>query len=139
MHFGSRMFHDPICQINKEKYRKMEVRMHAYNDEDAEIHRQLYALRSEHATARRREEEKGYARGLADAALLHPSPQVEEDKKLIVLSPELLREVRDALITACGFIPTAAFDSYKKVESVIRTIDKLITPTKAHSAPIERE
>jgi hypothetical protein len=35
--------------------------------EDTELHREIYRLKADHATALRREEEKGYARGLRDA------------------------------------------------------------------------
>jgi hypothetical protein len=55
---------DPACQIDVATYRAMEKRMVAYNAEDSDMHRQLAAMASKHGEALRREEEKGYARGL---------------------------------------------------------------------------
>jgi Zn finger protein HypA/HybF involved in hydrogenase expression len=69
-HFGSygpRILSEPACQIDAAEYRAMERRMADYNAEDADIHRQMARMEHEHKTALRREEEKGYARGLADA------------------------------------------------------------------------
>lgn len=67
VHFGPTEYSTPACQINAAEYREMKERMRRYNDEDADIHRQMYGMQGEHATALIREEEKGYARGLADA------------------------------------------------------------------------
>lgn len=67
LHFGTRISHDPACTIDVAKYREMEKRMESYNEEDAEIHRTMYAMQGRHREALIREEEKGYARGLADA------------------------------------------------------------------------
>jgi hypothetical protein len=38
-----------------------------YQGEDTELHREIQRLQADHAVALRREEEKGYARGLRDA------------------------------------------------------------------------
>jgi hypothetical protein len=68
-HFGSygpRILSEPACQIDAAEYRAMEQRMADYNAEDADIHRQMARMECEHKTALRREEEKGYARGVAD-------------------------------------------------------------------------
>lgn len=65
-HFGTSQMHVPACTIDAAEYRAMEARMHAYNDEDAAIHRQMAKMQCEHSQALRREEEKGYARGVAD-------------------------------------------------------------------------
>lgn len=68
-HFGHSEYSSPACQINAAEYREMEERMRRYNDEDADIHRQMYGMQGAHATAVLRAEETGYARGLRDAAL----------------------------------------------------------------------
>jgi NADH pyrophosphatase NudC (nudix superfamily) len=78
-HFGSygpRIISEPACQIDAAEYRAMELRMADYNAEDADIHRQMARMECEHKAALRREEEKGYARGLADA-VKHPNDVVK--------------------------------------------------------------
>jgi hypothetical protein len=77
-HFGSygpRILSEPACQIDAAEYRAMEKRMTDYNAEDADIHRQMARMEHEHKTALRREEEKGYARGLADAIVPVTPPE----------------------------------------------------------------
>lgn len=71
-HFGTSQIQNPACTIDIAEYRSMEARMIAYNEEDADIHREMGHLRSTHATELKREEETGYARGLADA-VKHPA------------------------------------------------------------------
>ena len=67
LHFGTSLRERPACEIDVAEYRAMEARMHRYNEEDSDLHRAMYGMQSDHATALIREEEKGYARGLADA------------------------------------------------------------------------
>lgn len=67
LHFGATEIQSPACTVDIAEYRAMEARMRDYNNEDAELHREIASLRCKHATELRREEEKGYARGLADA------------------------------------------------------------------------
>lgn len=66
-HFGPSELCSPGCHIGIAEYRRMEELHRAHMAEDSDMHRRLYALRAEHQTALRREEEKGYARGLQDA------------------------------------------------------------------------
>lgn len=70
-HFGSYLHSEPACKINIAKYREMEANVehwtHAVHEETLDCHRALAAARSEHSTALRREEEAGYAKGVADA------------------------------------------------------------------------
>lgn len=72
LHFGTSLMHSPACTIDVAEYRAMEARMKLYNEEDSDLHREIAGMQSTHRTALRREEEKGYARGLAasTAALL---------------------------------------------------------------------
>lgn len=65
LHFGTTEIQSPACAIDIAEYRAMEVRMRDYNNEDTELHREIASLRRKHAAELRREEEKGYARGLA--------------------------------------------------------------------------
>lgn len=70
LHFGAGNFLDqktPGCQIDIAAYRAMEETVRRYQEEDADIHRSMHRMAGEHALALRREEEKGYARGLRDA------------------------------------------------------------------------
>jgi hypothetical protein len=45
----------------------MQDMVRRYQSEDTDLHREIYRMQADHATALRREEEKGYARGLEDA------------------------------------------------------------------------
>lgn len=75
LHFGTSERQDPICKVSQAEYRSMEARMVDYNDEDAEIHRQMHRQRIEHHHALQRAEEAGYARGLRDAPATTPAEQ----------------------------------------------------------------
>lgn len=66
-HFGASIHDEPKCQISARRLREMEGQLRRCQEEDTDLHREIARLRSEHATALRREEEKGYARGLRDA------------------------------------------------------------------------
>ena len=66
LHFGNSERQSPACTIDVAEYRAMEQRMVAYNDEDADIHRQMHAQSSAHQTAKRRAEEAGYSKGVTD-------------------------------------------------------------------------
>lgn len=74
LHFGTSLAQVAACKIDIAEYRAMEARMHSYNEEDAAIHRQMARMETDHHLALRREEEKGYARGLRDAAP-QPAPK----------------------------------------------------------------
>lgn len=69
-HFGTSLLQEPGCQIDIAKYRSMEELVRRSSAEDTDLHREIAQIQGGHATALRREEEKGYARGLRDAELL---------------------------------------------------------------------
>lgn len=69
-HFGTSIFQEPACQIDAKKYREMENQVRRANEDDSDTDRRMYAMQGEHQVALRREEEKGYARGLKDANYL---------------------------------------------------------------------
>jgi hypothetical protein len=69
LHFGTSERESAACTIDIAEYRKMERRMHAYDEEDSELHREMHGMAARHAVELRREEEKGYAQGLHDAKL----------------------------------------------------------------------
>lgn len=81
LHFGTKLRHDPVCQVSAERLRELELQLERYQEEDTDLHRQIYRMQAQHATALRREEEKGYARGLRDAAMpttqIPPAPTVQ--------------------------------------------------------------
>ena len=66
-HFGRRLVSTSACQVDLKRFREMELELQSYHNDDSAVLRQMAAMEREHATALRREEEKGYARGLRDA------------------------------------------------------------------------
>lgn len=75
-HFGVQIDGCPdevACKINATEgllvsmLREAQAELRLYHQEDNAAFRQFHALGAEHAMALRREEEKGYARGLEDA------------------------------------------------------------------------
>jgi hypothetical protein len=109
LHFGPTPAAEPMCTMSARKVRSLEEDLGRYWQEDTELHRQIRALEATHATELRREEEKGYARGLADARRLPEPPYVAVgSSELLVFSPAqacelaytLLRKARD-----CAFYP----------------------------------
>lgn len=71
-HFGATELATPACQIKGHEHglvgiiRKQEEELVRFRAEDSDMIRVLETLKSEHAEALRREEEKGYARGVDD-------------------------------------------------------------------------
>ncbi len=74
LHFGASIHDEPKCQISAFRLRAMEAQLRRYREEDTDLHREIARLRSDHAIALRREEEKGYARGLRDAGYSENGP-----------------------------------------------------------------
>lgn len=84
LHFGADQGHDPICKLRMPgEYhllnilRDQEQQLERYRAEDSEVMRAMHSMYADHAGALRREEEKGYARGLRDARLQEGSNYVE--------------------------------------------------------------
>lgn len=74
-HFGASPDAEPGCVIRVKlgderglqfELRKAEEQLARYRAEDSDKDREMAAMRADHAVALRREEEKGYARGLRD-------------------------------------------------------------------------
>lgn len=74
-HFGENVRGDAYCQMTARQVRGMEDMLRQYREEDTALHRHIARIESEHAIALRREEEKGYARGLRDARLVEAEAQ----------------------------------------------------------------
>jgi hypothetical protein len=67
LHFGTHEYQEPACLIDIAKFREMEALQRRYADEDADVHRAMRRMDSDHQQALRRAEEDGYAKGLQDA------------------------------------------------------------------------
>jgi hypothetical protein len=65
-HFGKSEHREAACQVDVTRLRELEDQLRAYHNEDTDLYRQMARLQSDHATALRREEEIGYARGIKD-------------------------------------------------------------------------
>lgn len=86
-HFGTSQHQEPACQIDITKYREMEETVRRYNEEDTDLHREIHRLHASHQRELQREEEKGYARGLADAVKYpsdaHPQPMTDAAREVL--------------------------------------------------------
>ena len=153
-HFGASERQNPACQIDIAEYRSMEARMVRYNDEDADIHRQMYGMKNEHQQALRRAEEDGYAKGLA--ALQPPQPVrsvSEEDARTckganctamngIGHSPECLAERAscvDPLNTPGNRHPEHRYAGYKERNFTGSSIDHELAYEEGRKAAIAQE
>lgn len=67
LHFGTQEHQEPACLIDIAKFREMEALQLRYLDEDADVHRTMRRMETDHQQALRRAEETGYAEGLVDA------------------------------------------------------------------------
>lgn len=86
-HFGPSLRSEPACHIDAAKYREMEEAVERSNAEDTDLHRTIYRMQSEHSIALRREEEKGYAKGLEDARKeANPNPVQPAAEAVTVLT-----------------------------------------------------
>lgn len=70
-HFGDEMYSTPACQIGGLRpmvtlIRDQERQLRSYRAEDTNLLRALWSIESDHRQALRREEERGYERGLKD-------------------------------------------------------------------------
>ena len=133
-HFGSSERQDPACTIDVLQYRAMEALIERYVDEDTDLHRSMGKMRSDHETALRREEEAGYARGLADGQKLcvkescySPTPARQEDQR-DTHPPEADKLLQQAL----DFVAFEKDGSTQSVEAFINSRDSLITAIRTY-------
>lgn len=78
-HFGDDQDATPVCKIRLagesaliSLLRKQERELARYRAEDSATLRALYSMQADHGTALRREEERGYEKGVADARKFGP-------------------------------------------------------------------
>lgn len=70
----------PICRIAAgdgslvATVRRLEAELARYQAEDTDLHREIHGLKAAHASALRRAEEEGYAKGLRDAGYSEAAP-----------------------------------------------------------------
>lgn len=85
-HFGLDTLDEPGCKLNELEggilalYREAQVELAKYREEDNAAFREFYSLGADHSTALRREEEKGYERGLRDGRTLSPPVTTDGEK-----------------------------------------------------------
>ena len=77
LHFGTRIYDAPACQVDVAKLRDLERQLDRYREEDTDLHREIHRLHSDYQTKLMREEEKGYARGLHDGMNMTPEQKAE--------------------------------------------------------------
>ena len=101
-HFGKSCDAVAVCQMDASKIRKMEDDLRRYRQEDTDLHRQLLSMEANHFTALRREEEKGYARGIKDYADIETrlTRRAEEAERLEKLAHERVGELEAASLPA---------------------------------------
>lgn len=80
-HFGRDEGEEPVCLIRTAgedallaAYRNAQDELATYHAEDSDTMRIIYSMRADHAVALRREEERGYEKGLADGRALGEPP-----------------------------------------------------------------
>lgn len=106
-HFGSDVQGDAWCQYTARQVRGLEDLLRSYQQEDTPRDRHLASIQAEHVTALRREEERGYARGMADVlaqrdeavALLRDLTAYADGMSPI---PPLITRARAFLASVCG-------------------------------------
>jgi len=69
LHFGNDEASATACQIDIKAFREMEKMAFRCRSEGSDTDRAMHRMSAEHEVALRREEEKGYARGLRDARI----------------------------------------------------------------------
>lgn len=102
-HFGENCSKTPVCLIRSAgesslltAFRDAEKELSSYRNEDSNILRAMASMQGDHAEALRREEEKGYARGLRDGRRAIWLPIKEADKyggnggSYLLHAPELI-------------------------------------------------
>lgn len=87
-HFGRSECDTPVCMMRVPgeaslltALRNAQSELESYRAEDSDLMRALYAMQADHAVALRREEERGYEKGMRDAKLVAPELSAEDVAK----------------------------------------------------------
>lgn len=103
-HFGRRPDAQPVCLIRTageaallSALRKAEDLLESYRREDGDILRAMWSMQADHASALRREEERGYNKGVVDARVTDPAKQVLHVTTIESLADALARAGEMAL------------------------------------------
>lgn len=109
LHFGTHEYQEPACLIDIVKFREMEALQRRYLDEDADVHRAMRRMETEHQQALRRAEEDGYAKGLADA-VKYPddctAPAGQPEAWRTIMAAELSERALETMAELGNFGPT---------------------------------
>jgi hypothetical protein len=129
-HFGRDESATPACKIKAageyallEALRNAEDQLSRYHAEDSDTARAMHAVAADNQVALRREEEKGYARGLKDASA------AERDSMRTHL--EQMREASRAFFAVPAGERTA--DTFEALEQLLYRIDAVLEGAKAAS------
>jgi len=130
-HFGTTPDHKPGCQIKLfdndrrllRTIRILEAQVARYQherlDEDSEKDREIHGMRADHAQALIREEERGYARGLADYSQLSAAADALATRVLeFIADPKTVVDLERDM------------DLLAKASAILDLIDKPAPPAK---------
>lgn len=126
LHFGRTEYQSPACQVSPERLRELEEQLRRYQEDDTDLHRQLFAQQSAEHGKLRRAEEDGYARGLRDAVkfpidargivrygVLPDGSLQPEGQGTFVLARDLVEHIAKS---AAGLPPTKAHSDDRAVD-----------------------
>lgn len=109
---------EPMCRIDAAKYREMELEVANWRAENTPLQKEVNSLIAKIEETKLRYEEKGYARGLADAKL-HPG-----ELGLMPVPP------RDSYIEAVKAFPLVPIRDDDHLAAAMRQIDALFRTDK---------
>lgn len=130
-HFGHHVDGEPACRLNRKErglafqLREAEQQLERYRMEDSNTDRAMHAMRADHAVALIREEEKGYAKALADIrAQGWQSPEDAQAAIAALNVPALEAEVASERTLKEGYYDEAA-KGWQKVRALEARIKEL--------------
>jgi hypothetical protein len=113
-HFGN-FESAPACKISDEDVRRLEQELARYRAEDSDLDRAYHAMQADHAVALRREEEKGYAQGLADG-------KREALADLDKASKEPTPETNELRVAALGWLESCSVGNEHRLRDALEDV-----------------